>query len=263
MRRVQLAANCNNRCVFCAQASAFHEENAGALQFSEEPGPDPALPRVIKLVGGEPTLAEGLERHIERFAAAGSRVSMQTNARLLGRDPELARALARAGLRLVEVALYGPTAAVHDYHTRVPGSFRETASGVKSAVAAGIEVELTTLVTRANFRHLADWVRLASVLGARRVELRSVLPFGRAAAEPRLEPPHELATPHIRAALEQGKRLGLECSARASTSDDFIRGAEPDSRLISIEKLAGAEFALADCSTHRPAAPRTGEWSPA
>ncbi|MCB9589003.1 MAG: radical SAM protein [Polyangiaceae bacterium] len=259
MRRVQLAANCNNRCVFCAQSSPFHAEEAGYEQFVDQL--DEAE---VMLVGGEPTLNPRLEQWVERFTAQGVRVGVQTNARLLGREPERATRLAAVGLRRLEVALLGSTAAAHDYHTQVPGSFFETCNGIRAAIAAGIQVRVTTLVTRSNFRQLAEWVRLAAALGVLQLEMRSVLPFGRAASRQRLEPPHELATPHILAAIEQAKRLGVECQARGASEDDFsVSGVEPTSRLLSIKKMAGAEQVLADCSTHRPAAPRTGEWSPA
>ncbi len=260
MRRVQLATNCNNRCVFCAQSSAFHGESDAVERFVVEPGPAGD----VVLVGGEPTLVPDLESVIAALRTAGSKVSMQTNARLLGTDPQLAPRLHAAGLVEVEVALHGPTAAVHDYHTQVPGSFRETLTGVRSAVAAGIRVVLTSLVTRSNFRHLSEWVRLASVAGVREAELRSVLPYGRAANKPRLEPPHELATPHIRAAMDLAKRLGVECRARAADTDDFaLSGAELGSQLISIKKLVCAHVAQADSPTYRLADPGTGEWSPA
>lgn len=259
MHRVQLAANCNNRCVFCAQGAPFHGESAGYVQRARELESD-----AVMLVGGEPTLNSELVAWVEQFAASGTHVAMQTNARLLGREPALAGCLAAAGLRQIEVGLLGSTAASHDYHTQTPGSFLETCSGVRAAIAAGIQVRLTTLVTRSNFRQLAEWVRLAAALGVKELELRSVLPFGRAATKPRLEPPHELATPHILSAMEQAKRLGLECRARAASEDDFsVSGATAPSQVISIEKQARANLAQADCSTHRTADPRTGEWSPA
>ncbi|MCA9633790.1 MAG: radical SAM protein [Myxococcales bacterium] len=259
MRRVQLAAICNNRCVFCAQNAAFHEETAAVEdsvleQISESP---------LMLVGGEPTLVSNLEHQITALHARGIEVHVQTNARRLARDPALAPRLAAAGLRGAEVALHGPTAAVHDYHTQAPGSFRETVIGVRSLVGARIEVVLTTLVTRSNFRHLSEWVRLASALGVARAEMRSVLPVGRAAVRPRLEPPHELAMPHVRAAQDHARRVGLKCDARPAAIEDFVAtGAESARQVISIEKLKSAT-ALADTSNHRPAAPRTGEWSPA
>jgi len=180
--RVQVAATCNNSCVFCAQAGRF--DAADATRIAQGPhgvdavgspvgvapldpghlarGVDARLKALSKsaepvmLIGGEPTLDPALCEYVRRLAAGGAAVVLQTNARLLGcrvdaagavasqGDATLAEALKGAGLTAVEVALYGSTAALHDYHTRCPGSFRQTVSGVRASRSAGLRCALSS-----------------------------------------------------------------------------------------------------------------------
>jgi MoaA/NifB/PqqE/SkfB family radical SAM enzyme len=218
MRTIRVGFACDNTCVFCAQ---------GSLRASR-PGPEPvreALSVVrpgddVAFVGGEPLLAPDLPDWIAEADRRGAaRVLVQTNGRLLAR-PVVTRALAAASKRLsLEVSLHGSTALMHDYHTGVPGSFVQTGRGLFAARSAGLPVGVGTVVTRSNFRHLADLVRLSHSLGARSHLLALAEPSGRAAAErDRVVPAAALVAPHLRAALAEGARLGLEVVTEPTAS---------------------------------------------
>lgn len=290
MIRVQVAATCNNSCVFCAQAGRF--DAADATRIAQGPhgvdavgspvgvapldpghlarGVDARLKALSKsaepvmLIGGEPTLDPALCEYVRRLAAGGAAVVLQTNARLLGcrvdaagavasqGDATLAEALKGAGLTAVEVALYGSTAALHDYHTRCPGSFRQTVSGVRASRSAGLRCALTTLVTRSNYRHLAELVRLGHALGVVALAIRSVLPEGRAAGSQGLQPPRQMLAPHLRAAQQLGRQLGLELLIEPASADNYTDSSSgAGSESISLQKLV----------SRQQAAPRTGEWA--
>ena len=60
-------------------------------------------------------------------------------------------------------------AEVHDWVTRVPGSFERTVAGVRALRAEGVAVVLKTPVMRFNERELDEWVALARSLGAQLV----------------------------------------------------------------------------------------------
>lgn len=298
MLRVQVAATCNNSCVFCAQAARSDE---GAARISEDPrgaqssaaplgglGSEQDLSRdarllaasesgaPVMLMGGEPTLDPELIAHVQRVAEGGAPVVLQTNARLMacrvdtsGRvasqgDTTLAEALKSAGVVDIEVALYGSTAAQHDFHTRSPGSFRQTLLGVRASRSAGLACSITTLVTRSNYRHLPELVRLAHALGAKSLAVRSVLAEGRAAGSQSLEPPRQMLTPYLRVAQQVARQLGLELSIEPAspanyTDSSLPRGTAsspaaamtPQSAIFSVQKLV----------SRREAAPRTGEWA--
>ncbi len=218
MRTIRVGFACDNACVFCAQGSlrdARPEPSPVRQALSEVEAGDH-----VAFVGGEPLLAPDLPDWIAEAERRGAaRVLVQTNGRLLAR-PVIARALAASSKRLsLEVSLHGSTALMHDYHTGVPGSFVQTGRGLFAARSAGLPVAVGTVVTRSNFRHLADLVRLAHSLGARSHLLALAEPSGRAAAErDRVVPAAALVAPHLRAALAEGARLGLEVVTEPTAS---------------------------------------------
>jgi hypothetical protein len=82
--------------------------------------------------------------------------------------------------------------------------------GLANARAAGIPFAVTTVVTRSNFRHLAEIARLAGALGARAVQLAVAAPHGSAGrAADRVIPAAELVAPHLARAIAEAASLGL------------------------------------------------------
>jgi len=218
MRVITLGVSCNNACIFCAQG----EMRSRALEL---PAPDDEIARihpgeVVALVGGEPTLFDPLIAWIRAADAAGAgRILLQTNGRRLA-YAAYARALREASPRLgLDVSLHGATEPMHDYHTSAPGSFRQTLLGLKNARAHGIEVAVTTVITRSNYRHLQEIVTLAATLGASAVHLAAALPFGMANQnKDRVVPQKELVRPYLERAIVEASRRGLALLANGKAS---------------------------------------------
>lgn len=213
VRRISLGFSCNNACVFCAQGDLRRrrpdrapEEVSAALRRALR-GAD----KTVAFQGGEPTLRDELPGWIARAKELGARwVVVQTNGRRLA-YPDYAAALARAGLNAVDVSLHGSTPAMHDYHTRIEGSFLQTLGGLERARQAGIAAGATTVITRSNFRHLVEIVGLAHARGARAVHLELASSRGRAAeAWARVVPSPEVALPSLIDAIRAARRLKLE-----------------------------------------------------
>ncbi len=219
MLAVPLGFACNNACVFCAQGDLRAAQDAPAADplaaiGALEPGD------AVALVGGEPTLWDRLPEWIRAAHDRGAaRVVVQTNARRLS-YPSYAAALRAASPRLtLDASLHGSTAPMHDYHTSTPGSFGQTVKGLANARVAGIPFAVTTVVTRSNFRHLSEIVRLAGALGARAVELSIAAPYGAAArARDRVIPAPELVAPHLARALAEASSMGLAWRAGGRAS---------------------------------------------
>jgi MoaA/NifB/PqqE/SkfB family radical SAM enzyme len=206
MRTLQLGPRCNNACIFCANAAdraPSEQEQVDALHAV-------APTDVLVLVGGEPTLRDDLPALVREAKQRGvTRVVLRTNARRLA-YASYAKELAMAGVDGLEVGLHGSSAAMHDYHTNVPGSFAQTIRGVSHAVEAGMRVAVSCVVTRSNFRHLAELVQRGKTLGVAVVRFRSPDLTGRTAvARERIVAHPELVVPHLRRAREQGRRLGV------------------------------------------------------
>lgn len=223
MRLVRLGYACNNACLFCAQGDlrarqpSFDDEAIRA-QLARLAG------HVVAFVGGEPTLHETLFDWIREAKAEGARsVLVQTNGRRLA-YASYAKALAEAGVDALDVSLHGSTSAMHDYHTSVAGSFSHTLTGLAQAKRAGLAVGVTTVVTRSNFRHLADIVRTAHARGASAIHFSIAAPEGRALIERhRILPPLELVQPHLLSALSLARSLGLGTLAHRHASSEAMR----------------------------------------
>ncbi len=211
MRAITVGFACNNACVFCAQGdvrlarpAVAEVEIASAIE-AIVPG------EIVAFLGGEPTLFPALPAWLRAAHARGAaRIIVQTNGRRLAYRA-FARALGEASPRLsLDVSLQGSTTAMHDWHTGAPGSFAQTVQGLRNARAERLPVGVTTVITRSNFRHLADIARVASAASATAIHFVSVAPFGRTArAGGRLVPAPEMVAPYLQRAEAEAARLGL------------------------------------------------------
>lgn len=197
---------CNNRCIFCAQ---------GDLRAVPVVSPAPQQQRgngpLVVFLGGEPTILEDLPSRVEREREAGARrVVVQTNGRRLAYRAYAAE-LHGAGVDALDISLQGPRAEIHDHHTRCPGSFAQTVAGARSALALGMEVGLTTVITRSNFRHLDELVRRAAKLGVRRLHMTPAWGLGEAfRLFPRVVPRLSLLAGHLEAAARTAAARDVE-----------------------------------------------------
>jgi MoaA/NifB/PqqE/SkfB family radical SAM enzyme len=165
----------------------------------------------VAFLGGEPTLAEDLPAWIRAADARGAaRVLVQTNGRRLA-YASYARALREASPKLaLDVSLHGSSAAMHEYHTGTPQSFAQAVQGLRHARAERVPFGVTAVITRSNFRHLAEIVRLAHAAGAAAVHLAEAAPLGRALRDrARVIAAPEMVAPHLSRAVADAQRLGL------------------------------------------------------
>ena len=222
VKTVQLDLRCNNHCVFCAQGDLRESEVAPTREAIERELSRGCEEEVVAFVGGEPTLRGDLGSLVSLAKARGARsVLVQTNARALARG-DLAQQLRDSGVDRLDVSLHGSTAAMHDYHTQYPGSFADTVRGIRRAKASGLEFALTTVVTRSNFRHLVDIVRVAHTLGTTRTRFLPAKRLGTAATSwERILANPSLAQPFMRAAARKARELGMTLSPDPSTMGWF------------------------------------------
>lgn len=201
---------CNNRCLVCAQGDARNTAAPPAPAELQRALEGVAKGDVVAFTGGEPTLIEALPDLIREATGRGAAVLLQTNGRRLAYPSYVTLLAAAAPSLALDVSLLGSTAAMHDYHTRTPGSFAQTAKGIRNAASQKLRVGVTVVVTRSNHRHLVDIVRLARALGADAVHFAPLEPAGEVRANPhRLTPNALLAAPHVDAAVSEARRLGM------------------------------------------------------
>ncbi len=173
----------------------------------------------VAIVGGEPTRFGGLADVVRRARDRGATdVLVPTGGRALAVEG-YAETLAAAGVTLVDVALHGPAAPLHDYLTGVPGGFRQAVAGLRRARAAGLGVGVTALLSRANYRHAAEIVRLAHAVGVHSARLLAMT-HDAPPAHPRFRPlpAASMTRPHVALATALAARLELPCALEKTSA---------------------------------------------
>jgi MoaA/NifB/PqqE/SkfB family radical SAM enzyme len=168
----ELTDLCNFSCVHC-----FRTEPGGAnhryLEMSvldrvlDEVAAYNALD-VVALTGGEPTLHPEFADIVGRIADRGHQLTFVTNGQRFDHTLDSIRPHWGA-IRSVAFSLDGGRAETHDAIRRRPGSFRAVVAGVNRCRSEGIQVQLNSVITRANADELEEIVSLAARLDCRAV----------------------------------------------------------------------------------------------
>jgi MoaA/NifB/PqqE/SkfB family radical SAM enzyme len=133
----------------------------------------------LYLTGGEPLLYPGLAQILQRAAAVpGLESTLCTNGTLL--SPRRVDMFAHLGLRL-NVSIDGDPQ-FHDSFRNREGAFAASERGIGMAVAAGIQVNIVTTVSRANLAAVPGIAEWAAKAGVRSVRFQPLLKLGRGAA---------------------------------------------------------------------------------
>jgi len=166
-----LSLRCNFSCRHCYSR----------LEDYEEPSSETAFQIVRKLAeyripfvnigGGEPLLRPDLFDIIKEGAASGLNFSLSTNGFLVSR--ENAALLGKSGLRKAEVSLDSDDSEVHDRFRRQPGSHARALEAVMFLREAGLEVDMSTVVTRVNFLNLEKIIETGKKIGIRKISFHN------------------------------------------------------------------------------------------
>ncbi len=201
---LNLTYRCNNHCAFCAVGNRPRLDGDPARQLAALERARREGATLLDLDGGEPTLHPGLFDVIDRARALGyQRIAVTTNGRRCAYPP-YARRLAVSGLSTVLVSLHGPDAATHGALVGVEEAFSQTTEGIRQLLAAappGVEVGVNATVVRGNVERLGELAALVQALGARRLNLQFLTPFGRATRDQ--APDATVAAAQVRAVVER------------------------------------------------------------
>jgi radical SAM protein len=182
----ELTRACDLACRHC-RAAAVRERAADELTTEQcrEVLRDLAdagapLPHVI-FTGGDPLKRPDLLPLVREGVELGLGVSVAPSATTaLGRD--MARALKAAGVGAMSLSVDGPSAAHHDGVRGVLGCFGWTLAAARHVVAAGIPLQVNTVVAAETVSHLEEMAGLVARLGADRWSLFFLVPVGRGRA---------------------------------------------------------------------------------
>ncbi len=211
---VRLTRFCNQRCVFCLDRESQDGDplSLDSIRRDLADGRRQGMSRVV-LSGGEPTIHPEFIQIVGLARAQGYRhIQAITNGRRLC-YPEFLRAAVAAGVGELTFSIHGHTPELHDRLTRVPGSFLQAVTALRSALAVpGLIVSVDVVINRWNLPVLREILDFHISLGAREFDLLALVPFGdawknRADLFCDFERPENLA--QLRRALEVSRRPDL------------------------------------------------------
>ena len=142
--------------------------------LAQSPAPKPH----VIFTGGDPLKRHDLITLVCAAVARGLGVSVAPSA-TLGITHDVVGALKDAGVSAMSLSLDGPSAAHHDAVRGVLGCFGWTLAAARRIVAAGIPLQINTLVTADTEPLLEDTVKVVAGLGAARWSLFFLVAVGR------------------------------------------------------------------------------------
>jgi radical SAM protein with 4Fe4S-binding SPASM domain len=263
----ELTLACDHACTHCGSRAGVARD--GELSTDEALGVVAQLAelgtRECVLIGGEAYLHAGFLAIVRALAARGIAPALTTGGR--GITPELARALADAGIAYVSVSVDG-LEATHDVMRNLRGSWRSAMCALEQLRDAGIVTASNINLNRLNHRDLEPLYDELCARGIGSWQVQLTAPLGRAADRTELLlQPWELldVVPRV-AALKQraradgivvtpGNNLGYfgpeetQLRSLGSADGDHWRGCQAGRFVMGIE----AHGAIKGCPSLQPA----------
>lgn len=168
---LEVTLRCNLRCVHCYN---FDRAEPYPKARAADELTTPEILRVIdelalagclflSLTGGEALLHPHLDDIVRRARERRFAIRVKSNGTLL--TAERVARLVDAGVKGVDVSLYGASAATHDDFTLDPGSFDESVRGIEIARDAGLMVKVSICLVRTNVHEADEMLALVRSLG--------------------------------------------------------------------------------------------------
>jgi radical SAM protein with 4Fe4S-binding SPASM domain len=202
---LELTPDCNNRCPGCSNVYADDRTPPPLSATDWEAvlahiGPEAVQ---FRLTGGEPTLHPEFLCILDAATSYDAWVTVFTNGRWSDPDSLVRRLRGKERLSGLLVSLHGATPASHAAFSGVRDSFQETVANIRLAVAHGIPVALSTIITRQNLHEIDAVVDLGQQLEVQHVAFNRYLGSPLPAVEPRHDQLRQ-AVAQIEALAEQG-----------------------------------------------------------
>ncbi|HMY14878.1 MAG TPA: radical SAM protein [Polyangium sp.] len=158
---IQVVRHCNHFCGFCSNPTTPYVHTFDTMKVLVDDFVRRQYFGVI-LTGGEPTLHPELPRIAAYASAQGLHVRMITNGTRLA-DPEFARAVAEAGVKIVHVSVYSVRPEVEEVLRGTPDTLEKAFAAVRHAHENGIEININCVINKLNADHLHEnieyWIR--------------------------------------------------------------------------------------------------------
>ena len=186
----ECTTRCNFRCRHCGSDCGLAakekdmplEDFLGALDTI--PREHRAKEFTVVLTGGEPLLRPDLLTVGKELRGRGFQWSMVSNGWLY--DAAMHRRLMDAGMGALTVSLDGLEAS-HDWMRGVPGSYARVLGAIDAfAREPRLNADVVTCVNKRNLSELPELYRILADKGLKQWRLFTIIPIGRAAADPQM-----------------------------------------------------------------------------
>mgnify|MGYP001115489385 CR=1 FL=1 len=132
---------------------------------------------ILAFSGGEPLVRPDIFQLTKYAQKKGLYVALATNGTLI--TPAKAQEMKDAGIQFVQISLDGANAETHDAFRGIEGAFNKTIERIKNSVAKKFFVEVSTTVTRHNYKEIPAIIDLSEKLGADWFMAFNFVPTGR------------------------------------------------------------------------------------
>lgn len=162
---------CNLNCRICYSIDRYSGESEGlsyekCLKVLEKLRSLNVL--YVFFSGGEPLLKERFY-DLLRVCTSNFCTWIQTNGTMI--DRESARKLSLCKVNTVFINLHGHIDTIHDNFTRTPNSFTLAVNGIQNLVREKVNVMSAIILSRDNFLHTEEYVRLCHELGLTKINI--------------------------------------------------------------------------------------------
>lgn len=169
-------------------------------------------PRNWVISGGEPFLRTDLIKILEliRFLTPDATIGVTTNGTIM--NEKIARKLTDLKIR-VQISLDGDKK-FHDFFRGVNGTYEKAVKTAKLLLENGVDVHFRMTLVKENSSLIDHILDLVATLDMERLEIRSIIPFGRARRESVLKP-------------REYRKLISEYYEKAKDNDILLIGGDP------------------------------------
>lgn len=172
---------CNNNCIFC-----FEKDRKFLFKDLDQINSELKLIRkkydFLNIMGREPTLRRDIIKIINLAKVIGFKtIGLTSNGRMFSYAP-YAKSVLGSGLNQIGVTVMGITSSMHDWHTKVPGSFNQTLAGIKNILKYAdkdFSMLLNIMVTQKNYKYLEKIVDFYYKLGIREMNIGHIMPINK------------------------------------------------------------------------------------
>ncbi len=181
---VKLDYSCNNNCKFCGEADNRSLQDKTTKKVKQELMLARSNYTEVVLTGGEPTIRRDIFEIIFYAKKLGfSLIQLQTNARMFSYGGFTRKMFNAKSLRKrvqCFVSIQGHNHKIHDFLTRVDGSFEQTIRGIDNLKKYNVFLITDTVITKQNYKFLPDIAKFLISLGVDDLQFCFVHPMGNA-----------------------------------------------------------------------------------